>query len=74
MMACRHAGLNKPTIIDDEGDAALDVEYAPRYVSMLRRAAELMDASKVLFVTHRPDSWNLADSRLLIDGGKVMVV
>ncbi len=73
MMACHHAGLHKPTIIDDEGDAALDVEYTPRYVSMLRRAAELMDASKVLFVTHRPDSWNLADSRLVISGGKVEV-
>lgn len=73
MMACRHAGLSKPTIIDDEGDAALDVEYAPRYVSMLRRAAEVMDASKVIFVTHRPDSWNLADARLVISGGKVSV-
>jgi exonuclease SbcC len=73
MMACRHMGLDKPTIVDDEGDAALSVEYAPGYVLMLRRAAELMDASKVLFVTHRPDSWNMADSRLEISAGAISV-
>src|SRR5207244_2562564 len=74
MMACRHAGLKNPTIIDDEGDAALDVEYAAGYVLMLRRAAEIMDASRVIFVTHRPDSWNLADSRISIGDQGVITI
>lgn len=72
-MACRHAGLTNPTIIDDEGDAALDIEYSPHYISMLRHAMKLMGAPKGLFVSHRPDSWNLADARLIIADGQISI-
>lgn len=66
MMAVRYAGISRPTLIDDEGDSALSVGYAPGYVHMLRYMADMMDADKVVFTSHRPDSWALADAVITI--------
>jgi ABC-type thiamine transport system ATPase subunit len=64
MLACRRAGLERPTLVRDESGAALDPENARVYVAMLRRAAELVGADKVLFVSHDPEVQALADARI----------
>jgi DNA repair exonuclease SbcCD ATPase subunit len=64
MLACRRAGLDRPTLVRDESGAALDPENARVYVAMLRRAAQLVGADKVLFVSHDPAVQALADSRI----------
>jgi ABC-type multidrug transport system fused ATPase/permease subunit len=40
---------------------------------MLRRAAEIIGADKVLVITHRPQTIEKADSRILVADGKVTV-
>ena len=64
MLACRRAGVERPTIVRDESGSALSPENARVYVSMLRRAAELVDADKVLLVSHTPEVWDLCDARV----------
>jgi exonuclease SbcC len=64
MLACRRAGLEGVTLVRDESGAALDPENARTYVAMLRRAAELVRADKVLFVSHSPEVVEMADSRI----------
>lgn len=46
--------------------SALSPENARVYVSMLRRAAELIDADRVLLVSHTPEVWDLCDARIEI--------
>lgn len=48
--------------------SALSPENARVYVSMLRRAAELIDADRVLLVSHTPEVWDLCDARVEIGG------
>lgn len=74
MLACRRSGVQGATIIRDESGAALDSHNAAAYVGMLRRAAQLTGASKVLFVAHQPDLWELADARIHVANGKVAVL
>ncbi|HEY2509472.1 MAG TPA: hypothetical protein VGI39_01330 [Polyangiaceae bacterium] len=57
--ACRASGA--PTLIRDESGSALDPEYGRAYIAMLRRAAEHVGASRVLFVSHNPALVELAD-------------
>ena len=64
MLACRRAGLEGVTLVRDESGAALDPENAGVYVAMLRRAAAVVRADKVLFVSHSPDVIDMADSRV----------
>lgn len=64
MLACRRAGLEGVTLVRDESGAALDPANARTYVAMLRRAAELVRADKVLFVSHSPEVVEMADSRI----------
>jgi exonuclease SbcC len=71
LMGCRHAGFEAPTIVRDETAAALSPENGRAYVAMLRRAAELVGASKVVFVSHDPALQELADSRITVAGGRV---
>lgn len=71
MLACRRAGITAPMLIRDETGAALDSDTGPAYVAMLRRAADIVGASKVIFVSHNPDLQPLADSRLYLAKGKV---
>ncbi len=72
-LACRIWGIEGVTLVRDESGAALDVDAAPAYVAMLRRAAEAIGASKVLFVSHNPAAAALADARVVVGGGKVEV-
>lgn len=69
VVACRAAGLESPTLIRDETGSALDPEKSEAYVRMLRIAAELVGASRVLFVSHDPRAAELADSRVHISDG-----
>lgn len=71
MVACRRAGIQNPMLIRDETGAALDGDAGPAYVSMLRRASEIVGASKVIFVSHNPELHALADSRLKVEKGIV---
>jgi exonuclease SbcC len=64
MLACRRAGLERPTLVRDESGAALDPENARVYVAMLRRAAQLVGADKVLLVSHLPEVQELCDARI----------
>jgi exonuclease SbcC len=66
MLACQRSGFERPTLVRDESGAALDAQCAPQYVAMLRRAAQLIGADRVLFVTHNPELQELADSRITI--------
>lgn len=74
MIACRRAGVDGPTLIRDESGAALDPDNARAYVAMLRRAAEIVGASKVLFVSHSPEVQELADARIAIRDGRIVEV
>ena len=57
----------------DETGAALDPINARAYVAMLRRAAEIVGASHVLFVSHNPDVQELADARIVVADGSARV-
>jgi exonuclease SbcC len=63
-IACRSAGLTDVDLVRDETGAALDPEKAAQYVRMLRRAADLIGARHILFVSHNPDIQELADARI----------
>lgn len=73
MLACRRSGIEGPSIIRDETGAALDEANALAYVRMLRRAAEIVGASRVLVISHNPDVIAQCDSRLIVEGGTVRV-
>lgn len=63
-IACRSAGLTDVDLVRDETGAALDPEKAAQYVRMLRRAADLIGARHILFVSHNQDVHELADARI----------
>jgi exonuclease SbcC len=73
MLACRRSGVQGATLVRDESGAALDPANAPAYVAMLRRASTIVGASHVLFVSHSPEIQDLADARIVVQGGKVQV-
>lgn len=73
-VACRRQGVTRPTLVRDESGAALDPENAPIYLAMLRHAARLLDADRVLFVSHSREMQELADSRIEIRDGKIEVM
>jgi exonuclease SbcC len=66
VLACRRAGIEGMSLVRDESGAALDPANARVYVAMLRRAATIVRADKVLFVAHDPEIWSLADSQISI--------
>jgi len=74
-VSCRRAGLTDVTLVRDE-TAGLDETFGGNitaYVTMLRRAAAIIGASKVLFVLHNaPSAWALADAVLLVDQGRIV--
>lgn len=74
MLSVRRLGVDRPTLVRDESGAALSPENTRAWMAMLRRSAELVDADKVLIVSHNPEVWELCDSQLHIRGGKVEVV
>jgi exonuclease SbcC len=57
----------------DECAGALDYEKAPLYVTMLRKALDLGGFHRVYFVAHQRELWDLADERLLVEGGGVRI-
>ncbi len=73
MVACRRAGIERPTLCRDETGAALDPVNGRAYVAMLRRAAELVGADRVLYVSHTQELQDLADVRLHVEKGTVTV-
>lgn len=73
MLVARRHGLGGADLIRDESGAALDPENGRRWVSMLRRAAELAGAQRVFFVSHQADLADLADARLIVADGSVRV-
>lgn len=73
VLSCRRAGLRGVTLVRDEATGVLDAENAPAYVKMLRRLAEMVDASRILFVAHDPALWALADARVVVAAGRVTV-
>jgi DNA repair protein SbcC/Rad50 len=69
MLACRRAGVEGPTLVRDESGAALDPANARAYVAMLRRAADIVGARHVLFVSHSAEVQELADARIEVGRG-----
>lgn len=73
VVATRRMGVDRPTLIRDESGAALDAEKTRAWVRMLRRAAEMIGADKVLVVSHNPEVREMADSVLWVADGRVEV-
>lgn len=61
-------------LMRDEVGAALDIDRAPAYVRMMRRAAEIGSFSHVLYVTHSQAAMDLADARIEVGQGRVSIV
>ena len=71
MLACRRSGLEGVTLVRDESGAALDPNRSRAWVAMLRRAVELVGASRCLLVSHNPEVAELCDARLVVADGRV---
>lgn len=67
MLACRRAGIERPTLVRDESGAALDPAAGRHYVAMLRRAADIVGADRVLVVSHSQEVQELCDERIAIN-------
>lgn len=74
LLATKRVGSAGVTLVRDETGAALDPENTRGYVAMLRRAAQIAGAEKVLLVTHNEAVADMADSRLFIHDGNVDVL
>lgn len=74
MLACQRAGLAHPTLVRDESGASLDPGNARAYIAMLRRAADMLQADKVLFVTHSPELQDMADAHIRVCAGTAQLV
>ncbi len=73
MVSVSASGIKAPTIIRDERGASQSASSERTYIAMLRRAAEIIGAPHVLFVSHREGMGALADSRVTIKGGQFHV-
>lgn len=73
MLACQSSGMRGVTLVRDETGAALDPGNAEVYVRMLRRAAQQIGADRVLFVCHNPEVSGLADARITVAGGRLLI-
>ena len=60
-------------LVRDESGSTLSPRWAKAWVQMLRLAAEEIRASHVLFVSHTPETWGLADCRIKVEGGAVEI-
>jgi DNA repair protein SbcC/Rad50 len=61
------------TLVRDETSAPLSEEYARGYVEMLRRAAAMVNASRVIVASHSEIVKAAADSRVEVVDGQVRV-
>lgn len=59
------------TLFRDETTGALTKENTQRYIQMLRKVMELGGFHQVLFISHDPDAFALADAQLVVAGGTV---
>lgn len=66
-------GIAWETLFRDEASSALDIENAPAYIRMLRRAREMGHFSRVYFISHQPFLEKMADSVLRVANGQVAV-
>jgi exonuclease SbcC len=57
----------------DEACGALDVDNAPRYPVMLRKALEIGGFHRVFFISHVPELWALADRTIEVIGGQARI-
>jgi exonuclease SbcC len=73
LLACQRSGVRGITLVRDETGAALDPGNAEVYLEMLRLAADQVDADRVLFVCHRAEVAELADARITVAGGKLVI-
>jgi exonuclease SbcC len=73
ILACRRAHFDRPTLIRDESGAALSRERRPQWVAMLRRAADIVGADRVLIVSHSEDVQELCDARIEVGGGTARI-
>lgn len=73
VVACRRSGVQGVTLIRDETAGQLSPENARAYLGMLRRASDMVGASRVLFVAHDPSLWEMADAVIEVAGGRVVV-
>ncbi|MFZ5896787.1 MAG: hypothetical protein ACOY0T_37370 [Myxococcota bacterium] len=74
MLACRRAGLVRPTLFRDESGGALDADNRRAYVAMWRRAVDVIGADRVLFVSQSEDMIECADARILIGNDALKVL
>jgi exonuclease SbcC len=74
MLNCNRNGMEGCTIVRDESGSALDPQNGRAYIAMLRMAAKLTKADRVLYVSHVPELVELADARIVVKGGRVEVV
>lgn len=63
-IVCRRSGVERPTIVRDEGAAALDDASARQWVAMLRRCGDLIGVDRFLIVSHSRAVQELCDVRL----------
>lgn len=74
ILACRRLGMEAPTIVRDESDAALGSENFAAWVAMLRRTVAIVGASKMLVITHKPAVAALCDAVVEVRDGAVHVL
>jgi len=58
-------------LIRDETSGALDLEMAPHYLSLLRKAAKIGGYQRIYFITHQQALIDMADSVLCVTNGRV---
>ena len=66
-------GIAWETLFRDEVSGALDDLHAPQYVKMLRAAKEMGHFKRVFFISHQGRMKEMADARIVISGGKMIV-
>lgn len=58
----------------DETTGALTKENTQRYVRMLRKVQAMGDVRQIVFISHDPDAFALADAQIHVAGGAVSTV
>lgn len=72
ILGCQRAGISGPTIFLDEVANNLDAVNTPRFIGSLRRFAEILGGdARIVFISQDPQIWDLADSRIFIEAGKL---
>jgi len=66
-------GVRYETLFRDETVGALDAVNGKEYVRMLRRAMNLGGFHHVIFISHIPLVWELADRNLQVRDGSVFL-